>query len=117
MNPVIKILCEGEKVCLGVFSIRGPEGGVRGYRSAGATTKAVMSMRSDGIIDKASISPGNMNVKAAKSNTGERTVILEGNGADVEDRADRVALAEEQLQSYFRLGLTKKIGEGGGYDT
>ena len=41
MNPVIKILCEGEKVCLGAFSIRGPNGGKYGYRSGGITTRAV----------------------------------------------------------------------------
>ena len=31
MNPVIEIPCEGDKVCLGVFSIRGPKGGKQGY--------------------------------------------------------------------------------------
>ena len=42
MNPVIEILCEGEKVCLGAFLIRGPNGGKYGYRSAGITTRAVL---------------------------------------------------------------------------
>ena len=41
MNPVIKILCEGEKLCLGAFPIRGPKGGIQGYRTAGATTRVV----------------------------------------------------------------------------
>ena len=42
MNPVIVILCEGEKVCLGAFSIRGPYGGQYGYRSAGIATRAIL---------------------------------------------------------------------------
>lgn len=49
MNPVIELLCEGERVCLGVFSIRGPKGGVQGYRTAGVTTKAVALTGLDGI--------------------------------------------------------------------
>ena len=41
MNPVIEILCEGEKVSLGAFSIRGLKGGVRGYRSPGVTIRMI----------------------------------------------------------------------------
>ena len=41
MNPVIEILCQGEKVCLGAFSIRGSKGGMRGYRSARVTTRRI----------------------------------------------------------------------------
>ena len=44
MNPVIEILCQGEKVCLGAFSVSGPKGGVRGYRSAGVTTRRINRM-------------------------------------------------------------------------
>ena len=44
MNAVIEILCEGEKVYLGAFSIRGPERGVRGYRTAGITTRVISRM-------------------------------------------------------------------------
>ena len=47
MNPVIEILCEGEKVCLGAFTVRGPRGGVCGYRTAGITTRVISSMNPD----------------------------------------------------------------------
>ena len=47
MNPIIEILCQGEKVCLGAFSISGPKGGVRGYRSAGVTTRKINRMISE----------------------------------------------------------------------
>ena len=45
MNPVIEILCEGEKVCLGAFSLRGLNGGQQGYRTAGVTTRAILQQR------------------------------------------------------------------------
>ena len=38
-------MCEGEKVCLGAFSIRGPERGPQGYKSAIAITRVVTRMR------------------------------------------------------------------------
>ena len=44
MNPVIEILCEGEQVCLGAFSISGQQGGESGYRTARDTTKAVLRL-------------------------------------------------------------------------
>ena len=44
MSPMIEILCEDEKVCLGAFSIRGLEGGIQGYRTADVTTRVVMSL-------------------------------------------------------------------------
>ena len=51
MNPVIEIMCEGEKVCLGAFAIRGRTGGLRGYRTAGITTRVVLQQRSS-VIDR-----------------------------------------------------------------
>ena len=51
MNPVIEILC-GIKVYLGAFSIRGPKGGVIGYRSAGVTTRRINLMNSEEFIPK-----------------------------------------------------------------
>ena len=42
MNPVIETWCQGEKVCLGAFSLKGAYGGQYGYRSAGLTTRAVL---------------------------------------------------------------------------
>ena len=45
MNPVIEIFCQGEKVCLGAFAIRGRKGGMSGYRTAGITTRAILRQR------------------------------------------------------------------------
>ena len=101
MSLVIKILCEVENICLGAFSIRGPEGGVRGYHSAGAITRVVMSMRPNGRTVGAWIGLGNMMARIdalegdgnkADLITRERTDALEGDNADVEARADKVAL-------------------------
>ena len=40
--PVIEISCDGERVCLGVFSFKNLEGDFRGYCNAGPTTRAIV---------------------------------------------------------------------------
>ena len=49
MHPVIELPCEGERLCLGVFLITGPEGRQRGYCTAGVTTWAVLLTGSERI--------------------------------------------------------------------
>ena len=44
MNPIIELLCEGERICLGVFSIVGPDGGGRGYCTTGVMTRVVLQL-------------------------------------------------------------------------
>ena len=63
MNLVIEILCEGEKVCLEVFLIRGPKGGLHGYHTVDAMTRAVMQISQDdmAINDGVWIGPRDVN--------------------------------------------------------
>ena len=67
MNPIIEILCEGEKVCLGAFSIKGPRGGVCGYRTTGITTRVISRMNSE----DSSITVGGTNWSQRRKMEGE----------------------------------------------
>ena len=73
MNPVIEILCEGEKVCLGAFSIRDQHGGKRGYRTAGDTTRAVLHLTLDEkVINRGVRVNGGWNITRKSMPNGER---------------------------------------------
>ena len=93
MNPVIEIMCEGEKVCLGAFAIRGRTGGLRGYRTTGITTRAVIRQQSP---EKDRVERGLFIGGMGILNLDERKKAQEEKDANVEDFAKNTNCTEKQ---------------------
>ena len=77
---------------LGCFCSQRSTRGVRGYRSAGNTTRAIMGMGSYSSKDEDSKCFANVNRFMAVSSMKEAMVDRQGGegGADVEERGDKV---------------------------
>ena len=140
MNPVIEILCEGIKVCLGAFSISGPKGVIRGYRTAGVTTRRINLLNTEDFSPKQGVligpslpSPGeNRNVgvrrwefigaraRAFSDEKGDSTLPSQGengNVAQVEKVADVTSNPEISAGTVNNkadgfLSRSEKVGRG-----
>ena len=112
MNPIVEIMCEGEKVCLGAFAIIGPKWGVRGYRSAGNTTRTIMKMRSYGSNDGDLKRPENGSRYAADSYTRGTMVVCEREEgwADVDERGNKVGAEKKHEVHTISAGSDKRYG-------
>ena len=111
MNPVIEIMCEGDKVCLGAFSIRGPKGGIQGYRSAGVTTRAIMQLNTDGLLDGDRISSGEVICQSPNLKMGGRNKAHGKDDADVLADVENTTLAEKDRADLL-TSTSDRVGKG-----
>ena len=99
MNPIVEIICEGEKVCLGAFAVRGPKGGACGYRTAGNTTRAILNMSYYGSNKGETLRHGNVNrILVASTAKGNLAVcVREDASDDVDVRGDKTAAQKKHM--------------------
>ena len=112
MDPILKILCQGLKVCIGTFSILNPRKHLEGARTLGLVTRVARTE----IVAETGGSGGCGNHQ--RSSTVNilvpdqlAFVLVRTNNDDVEDSADKASLEKAHKNDRVSTG-SDKVGRG-----